>query len=1117
MDRSSQIPWQEYCYLDLKSNRKETMDEPGWLCRHQTLLQRFLSPSIMENVVQHLRKSDVLESGVIQETASQKDKVQLMVELLSISDPHGTVLQDYLQSAHPSMYKLIQIHDSVVRPYKDALLQRLKEKEYSSAENGFSLLLIETMSDFQQREHELVQVSITRGAGPIHGRALGLDKLLAPLTRVSYAPRVTLTVGVAGSRKSQMVRHFIRLWSSGEIYPELSLVVPIACWELCGFDRLSLERLLRLFLPNENADEIVFNESCKVLLIFNGLEEFQHSLDFAEAPPTSDLRKELPVSDLIANIVRGNLLPGAALWLLSSPGIGAKVPAGLVDRITEAPPLFHQQIKDYINHSVTKAVDGDSLSQESSSSQMDTPEELSAKVWTYLSNHKPLLILSSVPTVCHIIVTTLLHLIKMNSEAPPLPQTLTEVYTHYCWPLLSGSSMKKLLNTLGRLAFYSLLRQRHIFTESELRSYSVDVPTQHGNLGHRILKRKQSWTTDNSAWKFIHSSVQEFLGALYYYVSSRRAMFDLFSESGFSWPRIGFHSHYRAALQKTNQSESTSHCSLDLFLRFLSGLLSPTVSSMLGSALGISHEEQVTQRNSAMTLLQNAAATSGSDVVSMRSVCMVMCLAELQQGEWLRSTEDYLVSCNLRGKLKGGVCAVVAYLFQVSDVCSEETQLNNCLDSSSLKKLLPQLLYCSKLRMENNDFKDGAMELLGSLLSAKECHIQMLSLADNTIISKGVGPLSRALLVNRTLTTLDLRGNSIGAKGARTLSEALKMNQVLISVNLQNNHIEDEGARALAEVLQSNRKLTTLNIQKNNIGPEGMKRIAEGLTKNQTLQELNNHLGDLGTVALAQALMSNHVLHTLSLQSNSVSDRGVKALSNALQSNRGLCCLNLRENSIGVTGAKDFAKALKVNPCLKELDLTANLLHDEGVTAIAEAMRVNRAITDLHLQWNFMKAGATKALAQSLVNNNCIELLDLQENTLGDQGVVALASALKFNSTLTALYLQGVSAGKSGAIALAEALMVNKTLHTLDLRGNSIGMEGAKAFSSALKNNSSLRNLSLQENGLGMDGAIIIATALRGKHQLNHINLQGNGIGESGAKVISDTIRAGAPDCVVDI
>ncbi|XP_067234146.1 NLR family CARD domain-containing protein 3 isoform X2 [Chanodichthys erythropterus] len=1138
MARHDHIPWQEYCYLDLKSNaqKQETskrMEDSGWLRRHQVLLQRFLSSSILVNVVHHMRKSDLLsaqEVGHIQEMGSLKDKVHVLVEFLSVTDPHGAALQAYLQSSHLTEYNLITVHDSVVRPHKDALLQRLKDDDNSFAQaggnsHGSAFLLIESVSDLQQREHDLVQVSVNRGAGPLHGRALGLDKLIAPLTRVSTAPRVTLTVGVAGSGKTRMVHRFIRLWCSGQIYPELSLAIPIACWELSSFDRLSVERLLRLFVPYDNVDVIISNESCKVLLILDGLEEFRQSLDFSDAPPTSDPRREIPVSDLITNIVRGNLLPGATLWLLSRPGIGAKVPAGLVDRVTEAPPFSRTQIKDYINHCITNTLDEYSLSQESSSSQTYMPEDVSSQVWTYLNSQKPLLILSSVPAVCHIIITTMSRLLKLESDSTPLPRTLTEVYAHYCWPHLSGSDpasggIRKSLSTLGRLAFYSLLRRRHTFSEAELRTYGVDVPPQVGTLGHRILQRKQSWSSDSVVWQFTHTSVQEYLGALFYYVSSRRGMFDLFSESSVSWPRIGFHSHYRAALQKTNQSDAATQGNLDLFMRFLSGLLSPAVTALLGGPLGVSREEQVNHRTAATTLLQNTVTGTGGDAVSMRSVTMVTCLAELQQGEWLRSVEEDLMNCGLRGKLKGGVCSVLAYLLQVSDACTEETQLSNCLDSSSLKRLLPQLLYCSNLRMENNEFKEGAMELLGSLLSAKECHIQILSLADNLISSKGVKPLSRALLVNRTLTALDLRGNNIGAKGAKTLCEALKMNQVLVSVNLQSNHIEDEGARALAEVLQSNRKLTTLNLQKNGIGPEGVKKIADALTKNQTLQDLNvssNHLGDLGTVALAQALMVNHVLHTLSLQSNSVSDRGIKALSHALQSNRGLSCLNLRENSIGVSGAKDIAKALKVNTCLKELDLTANLLHDEGVTAIAEAMRVNRAITSLHLQWNFMKAGAAKALAQSLMSNTCIQLLDLQENALGDNGVIALACALRSNSSLSVLYLQGVSAGKSGAVALANALVVNETLHTLDLRGNSIGMEGAKAFSSALKNNRSLRSLNLQENSLGMDGAIFIATALRGNHQLTYINLQGNGIGESGAKVVSDAIKAGAPDCVVDI
>uniref|UniRef100_A0A672KJ90 NLR family CARD domain containing 3 n=1 Tax=Sinocyclocheilus grahami TaxID=75366 RepID=A0A672KJ90_SINGR len=1001
-------------------------------------------------MITYYSHSDLLsaqEAGLILEMGSLKDKVHLLVEFLSVTDPHGTALQTYLQSLHLTEYNLITVHDSVVRRYKDALIQRLREDENSLAQvpgnSNSTLLLIECVSDLQQREHDLVQVLVNRGAGPLHGRALGLDKLIAPLTRVSTAPRVTLTVGVAGSGKSRMVRRFIQLWSTSQIYPELSLAIPIACWELSSFDRLSVERLLRLFVPYDNMDVILFNESCKVLLILDGLEEFRQSLDFADAPPTSDPRREIPVSDLIANIVRGNLLPGATLWLLSRPGTGAKVPAGLVDRVTEAPPLSRTQIKDYINHC-----------------------DVSSQVWTYLNSQKPLLILSSVPAVCHIIVTTLSRLLQLDSDATPLPRTLTEVYAHYCWPHLSGSdtpsgSIRKPLSSLGRLAFYSLLRRRYTFSETELRTYGVDVPPQGGMLSCRILQRRQSWSSDSVAWQFTHTSVQEFLGALFYYISSRRGMFDLFSESGVSWPRIGFHSHYRAALQKTNQSDAAAQGNLDLFMRFLSGLLSPAAAALLGGSLGVGHEEQVTQRTTATTLLQNAVTGTGGDAVSMRSVTMVTCLAELQQAEWLRSVEDDLINCSLRGKLKGGVCAVLAYLLQVSDTCTEETQLSNCLDSSSLKRLLPQLLYCSKLRMENNEFKEGTMELLGSLLSAKECHIQMLSLADNSISSKGIKPLSRALLVNRTLTTLDLRGNNIGAKGAKTLCEALKMNQVLVSVNLQNNHIENEGACALAEVLQSNRKLTTLNVQKNGIGPEGAEVSA------QNLIILNSLLKIILSLQIIKLLIVNELLiylsHVFSLQSNSVSDRGVKALSHALQSNRGL------------------------------------------------------AITSLHLQWNFIKAGAAKALAQSLMSNTCIQLLDLQENALGDNGVIALACALRSNSSLSVLYLQGVSAGKSGAVALADALVVNESLHTLDLRGNSIGMEGAKAFSSALKKNRSLRSLNLQENSLGMDGAIFIATALRGNHQLTYINLQGNGIGESGAKVVSDAIKAGAPDCVVDI
>ncbi|XP_062382103.1 NLR family CARD domain-containing protein 3 isoform X2 [Sardina pilchardus] len=1058
MDKRSHIPWEEDCYIDLQSTNHKT--------------------------------------------ASQKEKEDTVVQ-----QQRTLLLQRFREEAetpsHKSVNQSHQTEDSSSTP---------------------ALLLIEGVSDLQQREHDFTQLSVTRGAGPLHGRPLGLDKLLLPLTRTSPAPRVCLTVGVAGSGKSRLVSRFVRLWGLGQIHKEISLVLPVACWELGSYERLSADRLMRMLLP-QGSECVAVTSAYKTLLVIDGLEELRSPLDFAEAPPTSDPKREVPVADLITNIVRGNLLPGAMLWLLCRPGVGARVPAGLVDRVTEVPPLTRDEIRRHLR-----------------ANPLANPraEEI---LWTHLSGQTPLMVLCSAPATCGVIADTLLRALDAGLEDRQLPQSLTEVLVHYCWPTAqeaewSRSSVRKQLGALGKLAFYGLLRGRRAHTESEARAYGLELPPPPGSLGCRVLRREAGVCGGSGGvgvggvcvWRFTHLSLQEFLAAVFYYASARRGMFDLFSESSVSWPRIGFLSHYRAALQRADQSHAAaqksggqSHAAtanLQLFLRFVTGLLSPATADTVSGALGLGRDEHAAHRVAVATALQAAVAGLGGGTVSMRCVSLVACLAEMRQGELLRSVEEDLIGCGLRGKLSASACAVLAYLLQVSPACAEDTNLSTCLDHGALKRLLPQLLYISQLRLESNEFKDDAMELLGSLLSAKDCHIQSLSLADNLVTSKGAKPLSRALLVNRTLTILDLRGNTIGPKGAKSLAEALKMNQALVTLNLQNNRIEDEGARALAELLQTNRKLSCLNLQKNNLSADGVRRIAESLKKNQTLRELNmsgNQLGDVGAVALAQALTVNHTLSSLRLQSSSVSDRGVAALTQALCSNHGLITLILRENSVGVDGAKAIAKALEKNRTLQELDLTANLLHDDGVTAIGKAVKVNRALTSLHLQWNFMKVNAAQALAQSLLSNTHLQLLDLQENALGDDGVISLATALKTNSSLSTLYLQGVSMGKAGAVALAEALMVNQTLHTLDLRGNSVGMVGAKALSSALKTNRGLRRLNLRENALGMDGAIFIATALKGNHQLTYINLQGNGIGESGAKVVSEHIRAEAPDCVVAI
>ncbi|XP_072312609.1 NLR family CARD domain-containing protein 3 [Eucyclogobius newberryi] len=1116
-DRSKRIMWQDDCYMDLQSSSPSQAsqvdtEDSGWVQGHHDQLCRFTTCSFLEQTLSHLKSMNVLspsEEAKIQSAGQLRDQVTTLTAIISEKDsPASIVLRNFVQKSNSQVAQLIINHDLMVQEHKEVLLRRCEEHRDKVNMSSLSLLLVEGLSDLQQKEHDLMQVQATRGAQRNPLRDLSLTALLEPLTRASVPPRVSLTVGVAGVGKTTWVRHLVKLWSQGAFCPDISFVLPLTFCELNSLEKMSAERLLKLAFPHLSDPSLVLSSHCRTLLILDGLDHFRGTMNFSEAAPCNDPKKEVSMDELITNIIRGNLLPHVAVWVTSRPGVASLIPGGLIDRVTEIPGFSQKDIKVFLNKFFS----------ENGHDNM---------IWGHLEAHKTLMALCYIPAICWIVADTLKFIIQSGSQ-PHFPRTCSELFAHFCLMKAEAGEPRgrepvktellhaancKLLWSLGRLAFYSLLRHKYTFSEQEFRANGIDQGLLQCSLGTGVIMREESLIS--SVYRFTHLSVQEFFSAIFYSVSSKRAIFDLFSESTVSWPKIGFQNHFKNAFLHSQQAVSGQ---FDVFVRFLSGLLNPHVLKPL-SALVTLWKDDGSQKAWAADFI-HSLLSNGAHVVSLRSVNLAYCLHELQHMELLRSVEEDLRLGSLSKKMSRAQRVVLSYLLQVSPECNEQTNLTNCLNCTTVNCLLPQLFYCSQLRLENNQFKDDVMELMGSLLSAKDCHIRKISLADNSISNKGAKSLSRALYVNRTLTSLNLRSNNIGSKGVKALADALKMNQALVSINLQNNGIDEEGAQAAAEVLKCNRKLVSLNLRKNSIGAKGVQKIAVALKTNRTLKKLilcSNQLGDKGTVALAEALTTNHTLLILQLQSNSISNKGMTALTEALRLNHGLLSLNLRENSIGVEGAKNMAQALHKNTTLQELDLTANLLHDEGVQAIAGAIKFNQSLVSLHLQWNFIKSPATKVLAQALLSNNTLQLLDLQENAIGNEGIVSLAEALKSNTRLKTLCLQGVSAGTAGAVALAESLTVNQTLQTLDLRGNTVGIEGAKALANALKINRSLMSLNLQENSLGMDGAIFIATALKGNHRLSYINLQGNGVGESGAKVISDAIRSSAPRCVVDI
>ncbi|XP_027383460.1 NLR family CARD domain-containing protein 3 isoform X2 [Bos indicus x Bos taurus] len=1027
------------------------------------------------------------ETGQGHTASSPAEQVKALVDLLAGKGGQGPQAPQP-PNRTPECPLKPRGNDLKIQKHREALLNRTGggPELGSPSPRLTSLLMVEGLTDLQLREHDFTQVEATRGRW-CSAKTIALDRLFLPLSRVSIPPRISITIGVAGVGKTTLVRNFVHLWARGQVGKDFSLVLPLTFRDLNTHEKLSADRLLRSVFPHAGEAGLASAVLSKALLVLDGLDECKTPLDFSNTVACMDPKKEIQVDHLITNIIRGNLFPEVSVWITSRPGAAGQIPGGLVDRMTEIRGFSEEEIKTCLEQMF--------------------PEDpvLTGWVLSQVQADRTLYLMCTVPAFCRLVGAALGHLHRKRPGPPDAelwpPRTLCELYSWYFRMALGGEGQekakasprieqvahgcRKLVGTLGRLAFHGLVRKKYVFYEPDLKVLGVDLVLLQTALCGRFLQREETLASA-AAYCFTHLSLQEFLAAAYYCSASKRAIFDLFTEGGVSWPRLGFLTHFRSAAQRAMQAEDGR---LDVFLRFLSGLLSPRVNALLAGSLVTQGEHQGYQAQVA-ELLQGCLRPDVA--VCARAINVLHCLRELQHTELARSVEEAVASGGLARLTSPPHRAALAYLLQVSDVCTWEAPLPLCLSPGVLQSLLPQLLYCRSLRLDTNQFQDPVMELLGSVLSGKDCRIQRISLAENQISNKGAKALARSLLVNRSLTTLDLRSNSIGPQGAKALADALKINRTLASLSLQSNRIRDDGARCMAEALATNRTLSVLQFSSNSIGDGGAK-------------------------ALAEALMVNQGLKSLDLQSNSISDPGVAALMGALCTNQTLLSLNLRENSISPEGAQDLARALRTNSTLKSLDLTANLLHDQGAQAVAEAVRENRTLTSLHLQWNFIQAGAAKALGQALQLNTSLTSLDLQENAIGDEGASAVASALKVNTVLTALYLQVASIGAPGAQALGEALAVNRTLEILDLRGNTIEVAGAKALANALKVNSSLRRLNLQENSLGMEGAICVATALSGNHGLRHINLQGNHIGESGARMISEAIKTNAPSCTVEM